>query len=245
MLQVESEPGPLRDPILLVALSTSNPQFRILYSQARELARVLQRKLNFQLAATLYSSALPPEVKVSNHGVGSLVSNSFYIYSGKERDYLLLSGHSSPTGDEYEYGEVVLEYAKQLGVKEMISFGARWTDSVLPPLESPKVTGFATDEYGINRLNEAGVTILKNESAFYFGNVIVPLAKLHDIRGYKISVDHGEPSPHPKTSIAFLEVLSKMIGLSVDDSDLHQQSKQLADALQRAEIEGVREGDGA
>ncbi len=84
---------------------------------------------------------------------------------------------------------------------------------------------------------------MKNESAFYFGNVIVPLSKLRGIRAYKISVDHGEPSPNPKSVIAFMGVLSRMYNLSVDMSDLNEQSKLLADEFKHAEIEGVSSED--
>ena len=58
-------------------------------------------------------------------------------------------------------------------------------------------------------------------------------------QGYKLSVDHGEPIPHPKSQIAILEVLSKMFQLDVDMSDLVAQSRELAEAIQKAEIEGL------
>lgn len=229
----------LRDPLLITCLSTSNPEYRLLYSQARELAKFLQRKLDFKLVASLYSSALPPEVKVTNDGIASLVSNNFYLYSGKSRDYLLLAGHSSPIEDQFEYGEVILSYVESLGAKEMVSFGARWTESVVPPLDTPKVSGFASDEEGVKRLESAGITLSRNEAAFYFANLLVPLCKFHGIRGYKISVDHGEPIPNPKSVIEFLNVMSKMFGLSVDDSDLREQARQLAETIKRSTIEGV------
>jgi proteasome assembly chaperone (PAC2) family protein len=238
-LQVLSEPGSLRDPILLVSVSTSNPQFRLLYSQARELGKVLIRKLAFKQIATFYASAMSPEIRILRNGTATLQSNNFYHYAGENRDYILFAGHSSPIESEYEYAEVILDYARNLGVKELISFGARWSEPVLSPLEPPKVLGFATDEIGVNKLKEAGVTILKSEAAFYFANLIVPLAKLYGIRGFKLSVDHGEPSPHPKSLISLLTVLSKMIDLKVDQTDLLSQSKELAEAIQKAEVEGV------
>jgi len=238
-LETLSDPGSLRDPILLVSVSTANPQFRLLYSQARELGKALIRKLGFKQIATVYSSAMSAEIRILRNGTASLLSNNFYHYAGEKRDYILLDGHSSPVESEYEYSELVLDYAKKLGVSELISFGARWSEPVLSPLEPPKVLGFATDEEGVNNLKEAGVTVLKSESAFYFANTIVPLAKLHGIRGYKLSVDHGEPSPHPKSLISFLNVLSKLIDLNVDQTDLLSQSKELAEAIQKAEVEGL------
>ena len=238
-LEILSEQKELRDPVLIIAVSTSNPQYRLLYSQARELGKFLLKKLDFKQIATLHSSSMSPEIRISRAGISSMLSNNFYVHSGKTRDYVLFAGHSSPIESEYEYGETILEFAEKLGIKELISIGARWTQPVLSPVEAPKVLGFASDDVGVKRLNEIGVAILKSESAFYFANVIVPLAKLHGIRGYKLSVDHGEPIPHPKSLIAILDVLSRMIQLEVDSSDLLAQSKELAEAIQKAEIEGL------
>lgn len=238
-LEIILEKKDLRDPVMLVSVSTSNPQFRLLYSQARELGKYLLKKLEFEQIATLYCSAMSPEIRISRAGISDMLSNNFYLHSGKNRDLILFAGHSSPLESEYEYGEIVLDYAKMLGVSELISIGARWSQPVLSPTEAPKVLGFSSDEIGVGKLKDAGVTILKSESAFYFANVIVPLAKLHGIRGYKLSVDHGEPIPHPKSLIAILEVLSKMIQLEIDSSDLVAQSKELAEAIQKAEIEGL------
>jgi proteasome assembly chaperone (PAC2) family protein len=244
-LQVFSEPHDLRDPVLLVALSTSNPQYQLLYSQARELGKFLLSKVDFRLIASLYSSALSPEVKISSDGIADLVSNDFYVFAGEKRDYILLTGHASPIEDEYEYADVILPFAKRLGVKELVSFGARWTEEVLPPLETPKVLGFANDKEGTDRLEEIGVELLREENAFFFANTIVAMSRFYDIRGYKLSVDHGEPAPHPKSLIAFLGVLPKLIGLSIETSELERKSSELAEALRRAESQpGYGEGEG-
>jgi proteasome assembly chaperone (PAC2) family protein len=238
-MEVISEQKELRNPVLIVSVSTSNPQFRLLYSQARELGKFLLKKLEFKQIATLYSSAMSPEIRISRAGISSMLSNNFYLHSGETRDYILFAGHSSPLEAEHEYGQTVLEYADKLGVKELISVGARWSQPVLSPTESPKVLGFSTDETGTKKLGEVGVTLLKSEAAYYFANVIVPLSKLHGIRGYKLSVDHGEPIPHPKSLIAILDVFSKLVDLKVDTTDLLSQSKELAEAIQKAEIEGL------
>jgi len=168
-----------------------------------------------------------------------MLSNNFYLHLGPARDYILFAGHASPVENEYEYGETLLEYAEKLGVTELISVGARWSQPVLSPIEAPKVLGYSSDQTGVDRLRDAGALPLKSEAAFYFANMIVPLSRLHGIRGYKLSVDHGEPIPHPKSLISILDVLSKLIGLQVDKTDLYSQSKDLAEAIQKSEIEGL------
>ena len=236
----------LRNPVLLVSLSTSNPQYQVLYSQARELANYLLRKSKFERFASFYSSSLPPAVIVSKEGIAELVGVHFYLNIEGARDLILLAGFASPQGDEYEFGMEVLSFAKKLGVTELISTGARWNEEPIPPLEMPQVLGFASDEVGVKWLEDNGVHILKDESAFYFANTIIGMAQMQGIRGYKLSVNHGEPTPHPKSIAALLGIISKKVGMSFDTSDLEQGAKELAEVIRSSgyELQGARAGEG-
>ena len=239
-LEVFNEPPLSKEPILLVSVSTSIPQYRILYSQARELADFLIGKMDFALFASMYSSAMPPAVRIAEDGIAELAKVDFYHHGGK-RDIVLFAGYSSPATDEYEYAHEVLTYAKKLGIKELISIGPRWTEQPISPFDSPKVYGYASDLDGTRFLETNSVLLQKNEPAFYFSNVIVGMAPLFGMRGYKLSVNHGEPAPHPKASISFLNVLSKF-GLEVDTADLAAEAKELDEGLRKAGVSGVGEG---
>ena len=231
-LEVKDDTKLTRDPVLIVSVSTSNPQFQLLYSQARELANfLLEKKGGFKLLASLYSSALPALVNISENGVAELPSCNFYLHTSGQRDIVLFAGYSSPTGDEYEFADAVLSFAKKLGVKELVSVGARWTENPLSPLETPKVQGFSSDLEGADWIKNNGAVLLRDETALYFTNVIVALAPRYGMRGTKLSVDHGEPRPHPKSLMAILTVLTKKIGIMVDTSSLENQSIELAAAI--------------
>jgi proteasome assembly chaperone (PAC2) family protein len=228
-LDVEEQVRP-KDPVLIVSLSTSMPQYRELYSQASELAKFMLRKMNFRRFASLYSSALPPACLIREDRMASLVADRFYYYSGK-RDVVLLAGDSSPMDDQHEFSDSVLSYAKVLGVKELFSIGTRWTEQPTSPLEVPKVLGFSTDMKGILDLEASGVQTIKDEPAPFFASLIVGRAQLFGMRGYKLSVNHGEPLPHPKAVIEFLKVLGQMIGFEVDTSELEEQSRIMQEML--------------
>ncbi len=221
----------LKDPVLVVALSTSNPQYRALYSQAREVGKYLLKKMDFAKLATLYASALPPATVISEEGTARFVSARFYHHSG-ERDVVLLAGDTSPTDDQYEFCDAVLDFAKELGVSELISIGTRWTEPAAQHDFKASVLGFATDKKGVDELEGYGVTIIKDEPAPFFASLVVALAAAHGIRGYKLSVDHGEPSPHPRSVAELLRVLSKMVKLQVDTTDLETAAKELAANLE-------------
>lgn len=226
-----------RNPLLIISLSTSNPQYVLLYSQARELALYLHSKLDFERIASFYSSALPPAIQIKNNGTLELAGVHFYRHFNGKRDVVLLSGQSSPMGDEYEFSDEILSFAKKIGVRDMVSIGARWSDDPISPFDSPTVTGFSSDIDGVEELKTLGVQIQKEESAYFFANTVVSLAPKYSIRGFKLSVNHGEPRPHPKSLIAFLGVLSKMIREEIDVRDLTASAAELEKMIRSADYD--------
>lgn len=209
----------LKSPAMVVAVSTSMPQYRALYSQARELGEYMLRKMKFEKIGTVRASAFSPEVLVREDGVSTLPECSFYVSRGRH-DLVLFAGDASPMDEQYEFTEFLLEKAREMGVKELFSIGARWAENPLPPEAEPQATGFATDSAGVAKLKKHGVRILGEEPAPFFASMVVAMAKDRGIRGYKLSVDHGEPSPHVRSVTKLLEILSAMAGFEVDMADL-------------------------
>jgi uncharacterized protein len=227
---VEGRPE-LRDPVMVVALSTSLPQYKAMYSQAKELGKVMLKNMVFEKFATIYASALPAIAIISDGGSVHLSSAGFYNHPGP-RDLVLLTGDSSPQEEQYEFADSVLRFAKRMGVREVISIGTRWTEQVAPPTDIPKVRGFATDEAGVEVLKSHGVEIIRDEPAPFFASLVVGLAENFGMTGYKISVDHGEPSPHPLSVIQLLGVLEKMLGIHVETEELEAKAREMAKEIQ-------------
>ena len=222
-LEKAKEPK-LRNPTMVVAVSTSMVQYKALYSQARELGDYMLKKMKFERIATVHSSAFPPEVLVREDGISALPACHFYLSKGRS-DLVLFTGDTSPMDDQYEFAHLLLDYAKELGVKELYSVGARWAENPLPPEANPEPTGFATDRVGVAKLKKHGVKVLSEEPAPFFASMVVAMAKGYGMRGYKLSVDHGEPSPHVRSVARMLGVLSTMVGFEVPLEDLKSQVK--------------------
>jgi len=213
----------LKNPAIIVAVSTSMPQYRALYSQARELAEYLLGKMDFKKLGTVRASAFPPEVLVRHDGLSTLPECSFYLSRGK-RDLVLFAGDSSPADEQFEFAQFVLKVAKDMGVEELYSVGARWAETPVPAEAEPRTTGFATDPVGVENLRNHGVQILGEEPAPFFASMVVAMAKDLGIRGYKLSVDHGEPSPHVRSVTKLLEILGEMVGFEVDLGELRSKA---------------------
>ena len=224
-LEVDWKPA-VEDSVLLVALSTMAPQYEPLYSHARELSRFLLRRMEFKKFATLYSSSLPADVAIGDDGLARLRSNSFYSCAGRRR-IIMFAGDGSPFDDQQEYAHSVLSYARQLGAKEVVSVGARWSESPVPPGVPLKPVGFATDAAAVEELEGLGVTITRGEPGPFFPNLVVGMAVDYGMRGYKLGVDHGEPRPHPRSLIQILGVLSKMLAFDVDLKELVARAKEM------------------
>jgi uncharacterized protein len=215
--------GKLRNPAMVVAVSTSMPQYRALYSQARELGDYMLKNMKFEKIGTMHSSAFPPEVLVRQDGISSLPACHFHLNRGK-RDLVLFTGDTSPMEEQYEFAQVLLRYAQELGASDLFSVGARWTETPLSPEANPETVGFATDKVGVARLKKHGVRILGAEPAPFFASMVVGMAKDHGIRGYKLAVDHGEASPHVKSVRRMLECLSALAEFDVPLDGLKQRA---------------------
>ncbi|MGD0146634.1 MAG: PAC2 family protein [Nitrososphaerales archaeon] len=204
----------LKNPTMVVAVSTSLQQYRAMYSQARELADYMLRNMKFERIATIRASAFPPEVIVRDGGISTLPECHFHLNRG-EGDLILFTGDASPMDGQYEFATTLLDYAEELGVKELYSVGARWAENPLPPNAEPEPNGFSTDRVGVARLKKNGVKIITEEPAPFFASMVIGMARERGIRGYKLSVDHGEPSPHSRSVARLLGVLSAMAGFQV------------------------------
>ncbi len=224
----------LTNPSVIVAVSTSDPRYVLLYSHAKELAKHLIEQLNFRQFAKLYSSAMPATIRVNSDGTAELYRSEAYYYRGK-RDLVLYTSDTSPVSGAYEYSDLLLAHADKLGAKELFSIGTRFLESPSSPFETPEVLGFGTDAHSVQLLKEHGVKILANEPSYYFSSIIVGLAKEYGMRGYRISVNHGEPLPHPKSVLSMLSVMSKMLEFEIDLGKLKVSAQQLEEAMMKSQ----------
>lgn len=210
---------PPKESVMVVAVSTAMPQYRALYSQARELGEYMLKKMDFKRMGTVRASAFPPEVLVRGEGTASLPECAFHLGKGR-RAVVLFAGDASPVDEQYEFAQFLLSKAEDMGVKELYSIGARWAENPAPPESDPEASGFATDSVGVSKLKKNGVKVLGEEPAPFFASMVVAMAKEHGIRGFKLSVDHGEPSPHVRSVAKLLDILSRMAEFDVDLGDL-------------------------
>ncbi|MEM3671253.1 MAG: PAC2 family protein [Thermoprotei archaeon] len=231
---VEHDEPHIKESVMIVALSTGLPQYFMLYSQARELAAFILENVENKKIATYYNSVMEEFANVGDDAIATLPTYEVYQLfpqrTSKRNDaILMLTGYASPRNDVYEFCDRVLTKAvSKWGVKTLVSIGARWADEPTEPvLDSSRVYAFGASKTESQIIRRLDLAEHPAEMAPYFANVIASMAPLYGLMGFNLSVDHGEPRPHPRQKQALIRALCKLLEFNVDTSSLDLEAEKL------------------
>ncbi len=200
-------------------------------------ASYLIRKFNAEKVAVIYSDYLPlPDgssgVRVEENEVQP-PSYEIYFIKGGKNDILVLTSEVQPIAfGQYKIGELVLDYAQELGVETVITMGG-----YVPG--SPDVKGvFACtndDEFMTILMEEANVKPLTGGYVTGAAGLLVGLADLRGIRSACLLGTTSGAFPDPKASKMVLEVLNKVYELNIDLKELEREAE-VAEEMIKEEI---------
>ena len=181
--------------------------------------------------AEMFSKYFPPQVLVQENGVIKLVNNEFYYVKrgGKEPDLVVLVGDYqglTPEG-QYELSDFVLRTLVGLGVKRAYTLGGYGMGRLVT---KPRVLGAATDAELVKELESQGVVFSRGEpGAGIVGasGLILGLGNLHGIRSACLMGETSGYFVDPKSAQAVLEILTKMLGLTISFDELEAKAKQI------------------
>lgn len=189
-------------------------------------ANYLIEKLESEKIASIYSDHLPlPDgtsgVRVDEDEVIP-PSYDLYLIKGRSYDLLVLTSEVQPTVfGQYEIGELVLDYAQQLGVRIVITMGGYVPGS--PGVEG--VFACTNDDEFMEKLSEIGVKPLTGGYVTGAAGLLVGLA---DLRGMVSACLLGTTNgafPDPRASKMVLEVISKLFDLELDLEELEREAE--------------------
>jgi len=227
----------LNNPILVCGL----PDVGFVAKQAVD---YLIGKLKAKLFEEIYSPYFPSYVLIKKDGTVELMKNELYYWKNTHgNDLILLTGNTqalSPEG-QYELADQILSKAKNFGVKRVYTLAAYLVDRRLST-EKPKVYGAVTNLNLKKELAEYGVKILDKGNIRGFNGLLFGLAKLRNIEGICLlgeTVSYTTPSGRTvvdvKSAQVVLEVLTKILKIEVDFSDLEKQAKATEEFLRKIE----------
>lgn len=189
-------------------------------------ATYLIKKFEAKKVATIYSDYLPltdgsSGVKIEKDGI-VLPTYDIYLVEGPKNDILVLTSEVQPIPfGQYKIGELVLDFAEELGVSVVITMGG-----YVPG--SSDVTGvFActNDEDFMKLLESVGVKPLAGGYVTGAAGLLVGLAELRGMRSACLLGTTSGAFPDPKASKMVLEMLNRIYHLNIDLEELEEEVK--------------------
>lgn len=179
----------------------------------------------------MYSKYFPPQVLVNDSGTIRLVSNEMYYVMRPHvnNDLIIMTGDYqglTPEG-QYALSDKTLQVVKELGVERIYTLGGYGLGKMI---EKPRVLGAATDPELVEELKGFGVTFSKGEPGSGIVGASGLLLGLGSQYGMRSACLMGETSGYfvdPKGAQAVLEVLSKILGVTIDFSELEAKAQQI------------------
>lgn len=222
----------LKNPILIEGLPGIG-------NVGRAAAGYLVSKLKAKKFAELYSPHFLPLVVVDEGSVGRLLRAEFYYLKGKKNDLVILIGDFQSTTPDgyYELSGKIIEFAERLGVKQIITLGGLGTGKLT---KDPKIYGVVNDERLLKKFSKYDIRFERRtpETIVGISGILIGLAKIKGIDAVcLLGETPGFPFmlADPIAADAMLKVLTKILGIKVDLTDLEKEVKELENKIKKAE----------
>jgi proteasome assembly chaperone (PAC2) family protein len=188
-----------------------------------------------------YFYDLSPHVKVDDNGYMSALKIQSYLWKGKQRDLVFITGDGQPAnGDGINaFSHFIAERLKDLGIRLVISLAA----SPIPTISlNPKVYVAATSKSLINFFVKHGAHMLTEGTIVGMNGIIPCLAqRLYGIPGCILLAEACQALPSdPSASKAFIDILNSCFNLKVDAAKLSSAIEKL---LEVYGVKGQKKSD--
>jgi uncharacterized protein len=215
----------LKDPVLVEGLPGVGNVGKLAIDYLKE-------KLQATPFGWIHSKFFPPQVYVSEEGLIRLVSNDLsYVRAGgpDQRDLVLLGGDYqgiTPEG-QYELTDRVLALASQMGVREVYTL-AGFAQGHL--VEGPRVLGAATSESRVEAMRKFGVVFSRTDPGgglIGASGLFLGLGRVYGMEGVCLMGETSGYFVDPRSAEAVLRVLSKVLNLTLDFTELEHKAKEI------------------
>jgi len=220
----------LKKPILIIGL----PGIGLI---GQVVGRYVTKELKAKKIANLYSPHFPHQVFMTKKGGMRLIKNSFYLYKGKKRDMVMLVGDVQALNSQgqYEVAGYILEYARKLGVKEIISVGGYSTGKIS---EQRKIYAVTTSEKTRAALKKLGVVFGVAKGSIVGAAGIIPaLGKISNMEGICLMGEtHGGYVDTPAAR-EIVKVISAYLGVPISLKRIDERARESEKVLKKIEDE--------
>ncbi len=196
----------------------------------------LIKELRAKRFAEIFSHAFPPQVVLNEDGTVELMKNELYYWKNPSNswDLVLLAGNAqavSPEG-QYAVSERILDIAEELGVKSVYMMAAYITGKYV---REPAVYGATTTPDLLEMLKGYGVLPMTGGSITGTNGLLFALAKQRDMGGVCLLGETSGYIVDAKAAQAVLEMLTKILGIQVDMTELEKRARETEAFIKRME----------
>ncbi len=169
--------------------------------------------------AKIFSPSFPPQVSVQADGTIDLMKNTLYYCKNKPNDIILLTGDAQPVTPESEYAmaEEIIGICEKLGVKNIFTLAAYITGTFS---QNPKVYGTSTSLQIVKEFSKQGIFTMNGGSITGMNGLVIGAGKAKGITGVCLLGETSGYVVDAKASKAVIEILSKIMGLKLDMTNL-------------------------
>ena len=177
------------------------------------------------------SSTFPPQVSVKEDGTADPPRGElFYAAVKRGRGLFVFTADAQPTTSEgeYELSDAVVKFAKRCGVKQVYTLAAYITGSFS---KSPKVYGSGTSKGMVGMLGDNGVVLMKDGGISGMNGLLIGVAAIRGLEGACLLGETSGYVVDAGASKAVLELLSKVLDISIDTSKLEAKAEETSKVI--------------
>ncbi len=170
--------------------------------------------------------------------------NKFYFWERGGGDLLIFIGDVQPEKGGYELANLILDVGQRLGVKRVFTFAA--APSHIHHVQRPRVLGVATSPDLVSELRGYDIGLLKDGNISGMNGLLIGVARERNMEGICLLGEipvYTAPIVNPRSSKAVLEVLSQMLALDIDLSEMDSWARKTDEEIE-TNIARLRESHG-
>lgn len=197
-------------------------------------------ELHAEKFAELYSPHFIHQAVVEPDSTIRPMRNEFYYWKGKNLQLIILVGDTQPQPtDSYGHYEVVgaiLDYVEKFGVKTIFTLGGSSTGG--QEVKTPRVFGAATDTDFVKKHQDEGITFRSDPGSAIVGasGLLLALGKLRGMHGLcLLGESPGYLVIDARSAKSVLEVLTKILGLEMDMSELEKRAQETEQFIKKVQ----------
>ena len=161
--------------------------------------------------------------------------SKFYYWKNRKGDDLIICiADYEPSRLRYEYAELILDVAQQFKVGKVYTICA--FPSPIHHDEEPRVFGVVNNAKLIRYMKQYDVTLLGERSLTSMNAILLGLARKRNIRGIYLLGEvpsYTTEIANPKSCQAVLRVLTAMLDLYIDMSEISESAKQAEEEIDK------------